>query len=345
SVRDALSVADMCLSYSASDITYEKVLEVLGANNPLIITDITANIFTGNLPAALSAIEKTSALGKSIPALARDITKLLRDLLIIKNDSRANSFLQLPDKIYEEARAVADKATSPMILRALEILSSVDMNMKYSTFPRILLETAVSKAATMDGESNLDLISKIDSLEQRINKGIVVQNTAQNPSNNDSNSINNPDRIHNVDNDRANNDEDAKILAQDGIKELEAPPINIQLISDILDRSTKSEISKVKGDLVNKLRQNKATMLSIMVGDNDTLVKVCEDKTVCILFTKDSDRAFCERNESVLKAYLSEMLGYDCKVKLDLYKNRTDDDNLKKIVALFGSAAVIINNN
>ena len=40
SVRDALSIADMCISYCSGNVTYEGVLDVLGASDPKKLLDL-----------------------------------------------------------------------------------------------------------------------------------------------------------------------------------------------------------------------------------------------------------------------------------------------------------------
>lgn len=358
SVRDALSVADMCLSYSESNITYEKVLEVLGANDPTAVIGITEMLLDGDLKAALNAVENSAALGRSMPVLARDITKTLRDFLIIKAENSPNDILKLPDKVYEAAKNAASRFDSIKILRALEIFSNSDTMMKYSTFPRIILETAISKAATLEGGEALDLLAKINDLEHKISLNTVVNKasvktetkiqtkTVVNTSiDDDKNQKIEEEKVASVKIDSfEKNDSNIERTAQNPSEliELDNIPEDWEL-SEVLNKSEKAEMTKLKGNLVKALREKKAVMMSIMVGDDNTAVKIT-DNTVTILIAKQSDLEFIQVNIATLKSAADELLNGDCKIKLELCPDHTEE-GLKKIIELFGNTNVTIKNN
>ncbi|MEG2688834.1 MAG: AAA family ATPase, partial [Clostridia bacterium] len=55
SVRDALSIADMCVSYAAGDITYQSVLEVLGASDPKKLIELATAMADGDVDKTLQS--------------------------------------------------------------------------------------------------------------------------------------------------------------------------------------------------------------------------------------------------------------------------------------------------
>ena len=167
SVRDTLSVADMCVSYS-NIVDYDCVLGVLGANDPTVIASIAYYTLIGDVKKAVEQVESASALGKSIPLLTKDITRYFRDLNIIKHDSDANKILKLPDTIYNAAFEIAKKQDSVSLMRALDVFSEVEAKERYSTQPKILLETAIIKTATLSGEELADIIARVAKLESTV---------------------------------------------------------------------------------------------------------------------------------------------------------------------------------
>ncbi|MDE6967815.1 MAG: DNA polymerase III subunit gamma/tau, partial [Clostridia bacterium] len=69
SVRDALSIADMCVSYGEGKVDYNVVLDVLGQSNPNIIIDIVECTLKGDVGTALSLIDGIANFGKSMSVL------------------------------------------------------------------------------------------------------------------------------------------------------------------------------------------------------------------------------------------------------------------------------------
>ncbi len=177
SSRDTLSFADACMSYS-KNITYDTVLTVMGANNPEIIASLVDSMLSNDSGMALKLIAETTSKGKNIMRLSGDITECLRNLLIIKNEKDAKAFLELPEKLFALCKSTADKFSSAEILRALELMCGVDMDMKYSAYPRIVLETAVVKVAELSGKESLDLVSRLDSMERKMQNVTLSAPTA-----------------------------------------------------------------------------------------------------------------------------------------------------------------------
>ena len=171
SMRDALSVADVCVSYSDGVLTYDDVLEVLGASDRGEIEKLAESILTGDTGGVLTRLETLCKRGKSVGVLNRDVCGVLRDLLIVKTCSDAQKILGLPQDKFEEFKKIAVKGDSHGILRAIEIFSACEADLKYSTHPRIVFETAALKASLPESDYNIDaLISKVNSLENEIKR-------------------------------------------------------------------------------------------------------------------------------------------------------------------------------
>lgn len=179
SMRDALSVADVCVSYSDGVLTYDDVLEVLGASDRGEIEKLVESILGGDAGGVLSRLETLCKRGKSIGVLNRDVCGVLRDLLIVKTCSGAKELLGLPQDKFEEFKKIAINGDAHGILRAIEIFSATEADLKYSTHPRIVFETAALKASMPESDYNIDaLISKINSLETQIRKLSAMPKTA-----------------------------------------------------------------------------------------------------------------------------------------------------------------------
>lgn len=147
SVRDTLSIADMCLSYCSDNVTYNGVLEVLGQSDPKSILSLTGDILTQNTAAALEKIAKICDSGKSVQILASGIAENIRNLLFIKKCPTANRYIGLPSELFDEADRLQKKIDTAKLLSALDIFTSLEGEFRYTSQARIIFEAAVVKAA------------------------------------------------------------------------------------------------------------------------------------------------------------------------------------------------------
>ena len=177
SIRDALSIADIAISYGDGKLTYEDVMEVLGATNSDVLLEFIRDLLAGNSGAVLSAIDKLSALGKSMGILTKDVTSVIRDLLIVKTCSDPNSILAFPESKFKTYFDIADTVSEERLMRALEIFSDAENSLKFSTHPRIIFETAAVKAARPDSDYSIEaLLARVKELENKIENKVVSDN-------------------------------------------------------------------------------------------------------------------------------------------------------------------------
>ena len=178
-VRDSLSLAEMCISYCGDKVTYAGVLDVLGASSPEVVLDMTACILEGNVEGALKKIEETTKEGKSVKVLASDIAKTLRNLIYCRNCTNANKILNMPKELFNKTYDLAVRYDNSKLLRCMEIICSVDGDLRYGSNARLVLEAAVVKAA--DEYCSIDaqgVLMRLKTLESKIAQGQFVVNAA-----------------------------------------------------------------------------------------------------------------------------------------------------------------------
>lgn len=180
-VRDSLSLAEMCISYCGDKVTYEGVLDVLGASSPEAVLDLTACILSGDVDGSLRRIDDVCKQGKSVKVLASDIAKTLRNLLYCRNCNNANKILNMPRELFARTNELAMKFDNAKLLRSMEIVCAVDGDLRYGSNARLVLEAAVVKAC--DEYCSIDaqgVLMRLKSLEARISQGrIAVTATPQ----------------------------------------------------------------------------------------------------------------------------------------------------------------------
>lgn len=179
SIRDALSIADIALSYSNEKLTYEQVMNILGSFNIELLYEFVGEILKGEKGKALDIIEQLCSLGRSIGVLIKDVVALLRDILIVKTCENAKQILSIPQDRFKQLQTISNYAVEEKILRAMEIYSEAESLLKYSNHPRIVFETASVKAARPENDYDIDaLLVRIKTLEEKLEKGAFVANKA-----------------------------------------------------------------------------------------------------------------------------------------------------------------------
>ena len=170
SVRDALSVADVAISSGGEVLTYQDVTEILGTSNSEVLARFADELLSGDAGGALETVDALASLGKSMGVLMKDVTSLLRDVLIVKTCDGADKILSLPQSKYDALKTLADKTNEHRLLRALEIFADAENALRFSTRQRVIFETAAIKAARPDTDYDFDaLLSRIKTLEDRMN--------------------------------------------------------------------------------------------------------------------------------------------------------------------------------
>ena len=177
SVRDMLSLADTCASYASGKLTYADVNAVLGNADFEAVAKLCEAILQSDAGGAFERAEAFLSAGKSVGMLLKDVMNFLNACAVAKTCRDGKNILAFPDDMYALVAGIAKQADGHRLLRVTEIFANVEMDLKYSTTPRILFETAVLKASMPAADYDIEaLIARIAELERKIENGVVVQN-------------------------------------------------------------------------------------------------------------------------------------------------------------------------
>jgi len=177
SVRDMLSIADTCASYTSGKLTYADVNTVLGNADFEQVAKLCRAVLQGDVGVAFEEAENFLSAGKSVGMLLKDVMNFLNACAVAKTCRDGQKILAFPNDMYALVAAVAKETDGHRLLRVTEIFATVEPDLKYSTSPRILFETAVMKASMPESDYDIEtLISRIADLEKRIENGVVLKN-------------------------------------------------------------------------------------------------------------------------------------------------------------------------
>ena len=143
SVRDALSIADMCASFSSNDIKYEDVVEVLGVSDRQTIYTLGSAILDERIKEFIDNFSGLAGAGKNLQVITNDLVKFYRDLLVYKTCGTQQIFDDYPKELIEQMESLADKYSVGRLNQAVQSFSKIEGELKYSLNPQLLIETTV----------------------------------------------------------------------------------------------------------------------------------------------------------------------------------------------------------
>ena len=368
SIRDALSIADIALSYGNGTLTYNDVTDILGSTNFELLTSFVDAVISSDDGKVLDIIEKLSMLGKSMGVLLKDVTVLLRNVLIASLCDDAASILSLPSDKFATIKTIADKTNKDRILRALDIFTDAENMLKYSNRPRIIFEKAAIKAARPDSDYNIDaLLGRIKTLEDKISS-LSLSKQSESCAN-----VNNvaaaelkigdtEKHIEKTDEEQLKSEKYAEKVnscdkqnsfrTDDNIDEKKGDDFTDSGNYNNASASWRGNVAKkaiaddkenVSGILLSNLRKNNHEMLWNLLQS----VNIQVSGNVLVLSTEvTADAAILDRNDNkeYIKEALSEFLPFEIQVKLSEERKKINrfDEETDKIKKLFGEDIVII---
>lgn len=183
SVRDMLSLADPCVSYAEGKLTYADVTAVLGNADFTATAELCAAFLKGNGGEAVEKCEDVLAEGKSVALLVKDILQFLNGCVVAKTCRNGDKILLLPPEKYAVVQKTASEADVRLIVKALEIFAAAESDCKYTTTPKITLETALLKASLVREEEDISaLLLRVKALEEKIASGnFALRGEAERP--------------------------------------------------------------------------------------------------------------------------------------------------------------------
>ncbi|MDF2544695.1 MAG: hypothetical protein K0S47_4413 [Herbinix sp.] len=175
SMRDALSLLDQCISYYLGEtLTYDKVLEVLGAVDTEVFTKLLRQIREQSVIGCIQMLEEIETSGRELGQFTIDFTWYLRNLLLLQTSGDVAEILGISSENLAILQQEADNTDAQTLIRFIRIFSELSNQIKYATRKRILIEIALIKLCKPEMEQNYDsILNRVKLLEEKLEKGIA----------------------------------------------------------------------------------------------------------------------------------------------------------------------------
>ncbi|MCL2254097.1 MAG: DNA polymerase III subunit gamma/tau [Lachnospiraceae bacterium] len=175
-MRDAISLLDQCVSfYYGQKLTYDKVLEVLGAVDIEIFSRLLRACYKGDVSACINLLEEIVMNGRELGQFVIDFTWYLRNLLLLQAASGNTDIVDASAENMARMKEEADMAPADIIMRYMRILSELTNQIRYATNKRVMIEIALVKLCKPEMETDTQsLIDRIRQIEDKLANGIQL---------------------------------------------------------------------------------------------------------------------------------------------------------------------------
>ncbi len=177
SMRDALSLLDQCIAfYLGQELTYDKVLDVLGAVDTETFSKLLRQVIDGKVTQAIQTLENLVIQGRELGQFVADFTWYMRNLLLVKTSENAEEVIDVSSENLLQLQEESKMVDVETLMRYIRVFSELSNQLRYGTQKRVLVEIALIKLCRPAMETNLDsVLDRIRVLEKQMEERPAVQ--------------------------------------------------------------------------------------------------------------------------------------------------------------------------
>jgi len=144
SMRDAQSKLDQVIAFTGTTITSEDVSAVLGLVGRDLLLDAVEAVASEDAAAAFTLAGRAVELGYDLRAVCRELARVVRDLLVLSVDASRLSDPEIAgESERDRVQALARRFSREDLLRAFDVLTRAETDMRSAAQPRFHLEMAL----------------------------------------------------------------------------------------------------------------------------------------------------------------------------------------------------------
>ncbi len=174
-LRDALSLLDVCLSYTDGEVTGQLARDVLGTAGRAAMFEFADALIDGDAGGALTQIDAAMRRGSDPQVFMRDAVAHLRGVMLA--GAVPDGLAELMEITPEDAARFVGQAarTAPDALeRIMELFMRAESDAKWASRPRTMLELAAVRACHPEAEPDAALRERVARVEKLIESGAAA---------------------------------------------------------------------------------------------------------------------------------------------------------------------------
>lgn len=175
SMRDSLTTLDQVLAFCGNNVLDEDVTSLLGVVDRRLLLETSEAIFNRDTAGVLDAVRRVDAFGYGMRQFCQELIEQFRMLAIIKAVKQPGELLDLADVELALLKEQAAPLTLDDLQRRISLLIKAEGEMAQSSFPRLVLEMTLIRAATIQPVVPIgDLLERLHNLERVLRSGEMV---------------------------------------------------------------------------------------------------------------------------------------------------------------------------
>ncbi|EFM24573.1 DNA polymerase III, subunit gamma and tau [Peptoniphilus duerdenii ATCC BAA-1640] len=166
SMRDAVSLLDRVVAINDNNISYDKIIEVLGVTTEDTLFELATSILNSDASSIIMSVANLADDGKDMMVLIDGIVSFFRNILIAKNLNYPRKIIRVRDM--DRYVAIANAFSNSEILNIIKILSETKARSRYITNKRTMLEAALLEIVASRQD---DILNRVENLERMLSSG------------------------------------------------------------------------------------------------------------------------------------------------------------------------------
>jgi DNA polymerase-3 subunit gamma/tau len=172
-LRDALSAFDQAVSLCGTELQYAELAQAMGVVDLDLFFQLTEHVLNQHSAGVLQLVEHVMREGYDLYEFLSGLAEHLRNLLVARSMDD-DSLIEAAEATRQRYAAASQQFEESDLLRLLMIVGDAEDDIKGSSQPRLKLEMALLKMASITHAVDLrDALAKLDRLEQMVDKGTL----------------------------------------------------------------------------------------------------------------------------------------------------------------------------
>jgi DNA polymerase-3 subunit gamma/tau len=143
SMRDAQSAFDQVISFAGASITVDDVSTVLGLVGRDLLFDLLDAIVDEDGPRAFALADRAVESGHDLKLVCRELSIVVRDMMVLSIDPARAGDGDLAEGERERLTALAARFSREDLMRAFDLLSKAEQEIRTASHPRYYFEMAL----------------------------------------------------------------------------------------------------------------------------------------------------------------------------------------------------------
>ena len=171
-MRDAQSLLDQVISFAGLEVDDRQVTELLGLVDRSLLYEMLAGLVGGEPARCLDAIAQVHDFGFEMDQFTAELLELLRNAALVAMASDARRHLDLSDDELDRLEKLSEGLSPQVFARWFDALLEIHDRVARAAQPRMVLEMAVARLATIRPVEGLDrVMARLEDLDRRLRQG------------------------------------------------------------------------------------------------------------------------------------------------------------------------------